>query len=81
MNEISIPRTDKACDYTSPEKLHRLCEEMERELHILRITLGLDPLDAVVTDAEPKLHSLLVERQGQRSRMFPVNDELDKAET
>ena len=26
------PRTDEACDYTAPEKLHALCKELEREL-------------------------------------------------
>ena len=26
------PRTDKAADYTAPEKLHRVAKELEREL-------------------------------------------------
>lgn len=30
------PRTDEACDYTAPEKLHALCKDLERELAALK---------------------------------------------
>ena len=45
------PRTDAARDYTAPEKMHALCEELEREnaqllaaLDTLTLVVGLTPI-------------------------------------
>ena len=34
------PRTDKAADHTAPEKLHRLCKQLEREARDLSQQVG-----------------------------------------
>lgn len=65
------PRTDKALDYTAPEKIHRLAEKMEREIVELKRELSLSGASLAweISDFK-KMRAEVLELLGKVTRDF-----------
>ena len=72
MSDTSTPRTDAACDYTSPEKLHRVALQLERELTAARAELAALKADrewlrSTLDDAEQTYYAMQTELAALRA--------------